>query len=213
MITDIAALFVDASGAYPGLVAECFDEKRDARTYSLDLPVVAHPPCQRWCRLVEARWGHKRGDDGGCFASALASLRRCGGVLEHPAYSAAWAAHRLPAPPFGGGWVAGANENEWTCYVEQFRYGHLAKKATWLYYVGLTPPPPLRWGGQDDHTAAPPVSWTGNKGATNWRDNLKTPEAKDLGPRRPRITKKQSDATPPEFLEALIMLARHAVTA
>ncbi len=62
MIDDVAALFVDARGEYPKRFAHYWDEKKDARLYDLALPVIAHPPCQRWCRLagmVEARWGHK----------------------------------------------------------------------------------------------------------------------------------------------------------
>lgn len=93
----IAALFVQANGSYYGLPdVDPWDQKRDARLYPGPWPVVAHPPCSRWCRLaglVEARWGHKRGEDGGCFAFALASVRRWGGVLEHPAYSDAWTAN------------------------------------------------------------------------------------------------------------------------
>jgi hypothetical protein len=85
----IAALFVDAKGCYAGLPdVDAWDEKRDARLYPGPYPVVAHPPCSRWCRLaglVEARWGHKRGEDGGCFASALASVRKWGGCwsIQH----------------------------------------------------------------------------------------------------------------------------------
>lgn len=90
----IAALFVARRGVYAQLEGvDLWDERRDARTYAGPWPVVAHPPCSRWCRLaglVEARWGHVRGDDGGCFASALQSVRVFGGVLEHPAYSLAW---------------------------------------------------------------------------------------------------------------------------
>lgn len=70
----IAALFVEKNGAYFGLPnVDPWDQSRDARKYNGPFPVVAHPPCARWCRLaglVEKRWGHKRGDDGGCFASA-----------------------------------------------------------------------------------------------------------------------------------------------
>lgn len=93
---EVAALFVDPRGVYstmPGV--DCWGPDRDARNYAGPWPVVAHPPCARWCRLaglVEARWGHKRGEDEGMFASALANVRRCGGVLEHPAYSDAWPA-------------------------------------------------------------------------------------------------------------------------
>ncbi len=79
----IAALFVQKNGVYFGLPnVDPWDEARAARKYDGPYPVVAHPPCARWCRLaglVEARWGHKRGEDGGCFASALANVRRWGG--------------------------------------------------------------------------------------------------------------------------------------
>lgn len=101
----IAALYVEKGGAYSNLEGvDPWDEKRDARLYDGPWPVVAHPPCTRWCRLaglVEARWGHKKGDDGGTFAAALASVRKWGGVLEHPAYSDAWAAYDL-TPPITG---------------------------------------------------------------------------------------------------------------
>ncbi len=218
LIRDVAALFVDRKGDYPKHVAEWWDEKRDAKTYDLELPVVAHPPCQRWCRLaglVDARWGHKRGDDGGTFASALATVRRVGGVLEHPAYSDAWKAYGLPHPPTGGGWVVGAEDFEWTCYVEQWRYGHRAKKATWLYYCGLTEPPALRWGHIHDSKAMATwdagrvrskaqrseglawVSWCGNK-------------TRNGGEQRPRLTHKEAIHTPAEFRDALIALARHS---
>ena len=65
----VAAIYV-----LPGV--DPWDEKRDARLYAGPHPVVAHPPCSRWCRLaglVEKRWGHKKGDDGGAFAAALAT--------------------------------------------------------------------------------------------------------------------------------------------
>ncbi len=83
----IAALYVATGGVYydPALTdVDPWDAQRDARLYAGPHPVVAHPPCSRWCRLaglVEARWGHKRGEDGGCFAAALASVRTWGGGL------------------------------------------------------------------------------------------------------------------------------------
>ena len=75
----IAALFVETGGVYFGLPGVApWDVTRDARLYAGPWPVVAHPPCARLCRLaglVEARWGHKRGEDGGCFAAALEAVR------------------------------------------------------------------------------------------------------------------------------------------
>lgn len=183
-------------GAYYGLEGvDPWDEERDARTYAGPWPVVAHPPCSRWCRLaglVEARWGHRRGEDGGCFAAALSAVRRWGGVLEHPAYSDAWAAYDLPTPPRGGGWVRGLCGG-WSCHVEQGRYGHAAKKATWLYCYGVTPPS-LRWGAA--HEAGALVSWCGNRVRS--------------GEIRPRLGKQAAIATPPEFREALLAIARSA---
>ena len=142
----IAALFVEKNGAYYGLPdVDPWPLDRDARTYAGPHRVVAHPPCARWCRLaglVEARWGHKRGDDGGCFASALASVRRFGGVLEHPAESAAWPAFGLPRPSRNG-WARDFYDG-WSTEVAQRNYGHKARKLTWLYAVGVVPPR-LNW--------------------------------------------------------------------
>lgn len=194
----VAALFVDANGCYarlPGV--DLWPEKRDARLYAGPCPVVAHPPCSRWCRLaglVEARWGYKRGDDDGCFESALASVRRWGGVLEHPAYSAAFARYGIPGPR-PGGWqstVCGG----WVCHVEQGRYGHPAKKATWLYAYGVSYLPDLEWGAIPDGESKCLVSWCGNK--------VKRSAT------RPRVGKKAASATPDRFRDELIAIARSA---
>jgi hypothetical protein len=157
--------------------------------------VVAHPPCSRWCRLaglVEARWGHKRGEDGGCFAAALDAVRRYGGVLEHPAYSDAWPAFGLPRPPRAGGW-ARAICGGWVCHVEQGLYGHPARKATWLYAYGVRSLPEMRWGRVPKGAAAL-VSWCGNH----------VPETET----RPRVGKAAAARTPPEFRDALLAMAR-----
>lgn len=150
MTVTVAALFVDAAGIYSTLEGvECWGVERDARTYDGSLPVVAHPPCQRWGRYATGGPRYPRrfaaGDDEGCFAAALASVRRCGGVLEHPAGSKAWSAFGLIAPPPQGGWIAAGDWQGWTCCVEQGHYGHRARKATWLYAVARELPS-LRWG-------------------------------------------------------------------
>jgi hypothetical protein len=86
-----------------------------------------------------------KGDDAGCFEAALASVRAFGGVLEHPEASHAWAAFGLMRPPKSGGWVDAGDGRGWTYCVEQGHYGHPARKATWLYAVGVTLPE-LVWG-------------------------------------------------------------------
>jgi hypothetical protein len=145
----IAALFVASDGCYTGLPdVDVWDEVRDARLYGGPYPVVAHPPCQRWGRYWHGspRKPHQfeKGDDGGCFAAALAAVRKWGGVLEHPAHSHAWAGFGLIEPE-PGGWMAADWEGGWTCYVEQAHYGHFARKGTWLYANGVDLPS-LRWG-------------------------------------------------------------------
>lgn len=194
----VAALYVARGGCYYGIPdVDPWDEERDARLYAGPWPVVAHPPCSRWCRLaglVEKRWGHKRGEDGGCFAAALAAVRRWGGVLEHPAYTDAWPAHGLPAPP-AVGWqktMCGG----WVCHVEQGRYGHPAKKATWLYASGVGKPPALRWGRIADRDSTALVSWCGN--------HVSSDEV------RPRVGKAAAAATPTEFRDVLLSMARSA---
>jgi hypothetical protein len=73
-----------------------------------------------------------KGDDEGCFAAALASVRKWGGVLEHPWGSHAWQHFGLNTPPREGGWIMADFEGGWTCCVEQGRYGHYARKPTLL---------------------------------------------------------------------------------
>lgn len=104
MVT-VAALYVAKGGCYYGLpdVDPWGLPERDAREYAGPWPVVAHPPCARWGRYwhggPSAKVRMVKGDDGGCFAAALASVRRHGGVLEHPESSHAWRGHGLLPPP------------------------------------------------------------------------------------------------------------------
>jgi hypothetical protein len=192
----IAALYVDPAGVYgaiPGV--ECWGLPRDAREYTGPYPVIAHPPCQRWGSLAAsnyARWGgeHNRpGNDGGTFAAALASVRRWGGVLEHPAKSRAFAAHGLPRPPRDG-WAEGAGG--WVCEVWQSAYGHRAAKATWLYYVGTERPDDLRWER--------------NRGTHQVGRQDQRGKERNL----PTLPTKEAAATPREFADALIALASTA---
>ena len=189
----IAALFVQTGGHYFGLEGvDPWDVTRDARTYTGPHRVVAHPPCTRWCQLayvVQKRRGLKVGDDDGAFASALASVRRWGGVLEHPAFSYAWPAFGLPRPPRAG-WQATACGG-WVAQVSQSAYGHRARKRTWLYYVGSNPPPALNWS-EPEPTAQ--VSWCKNHGNSPL----------------PRLGKKEASRTPPAFRDMLLSIARTA---
>ena len=148
-LTNIAALYVEAGGSYFGLPGvDAWDESRDARHYSGSTPCVAHPPCQRWGKfwagqpLWIKRTGQRKlkGADDGCFAAALAAVRRCGGVLEHPEASHAFAAHGLHRPLWRSGWLSAGDGRGHVCCVAQGHYGHRARKLTWLYAVGVELP-------------------------------------------------------------------------
>ena len=202
----VSALFVDADGIYPKLlgIKRCWYEARDARTYLEAYPVVAHPPCQRWVNMAAVNWKrygrqlpawYPGGDDGGCFASALASVRNFGGVLEHPAGSHAWAAHGLPRPwrdncagnPMGWvgfGEIDGYAPAVWVCEVWQSAYGHAARKRTWLLYCGKRPQFELNWERK------PGTHQVG------WFDRNK-----------PTLSKRAASATPEAFAHELIRLA------
>ena len=199
----VAALYTEAGGAYaelPGV--DPWPIERDARSYAGPHSVVAHPPCQRWGRFWHGspRKPHqfKLGDDGGCFAAALASVRRWGGVLEHPADSLAWAAHNLNRPPRSGGWVVADWEGGWTCYVEQGFYGHAARKATWLYAVGVALPS-LHWG-QGEQRLDPVMlerhgyEYARRKGLVSMIGGKRKTEIRN--------------ATPPGFRDLLLSIAR-----
>lgn len=202
----VAVLFADPRGTYAGLEGvDLWCEKRDARLYAGPFPVVAHPPCERWGRFWFGgpQWlrdGHPRkalGDDGGCFDAALSAVRKWGGVLEHPEASAAWMVYGLAQPPRGGGWYAADFLGGWTCCVEQGYYGHRARKATWLYACGVKPPR-MRWGrAPGDFVRA--------------RDGHDLEREKKTGACQ-RLSRKQRAATPPEFRDALLAIAR-SVTA
>jgi hypothetical protein len=150
----IAALYVAKDGCYADLDGvDLWDEHRDARLYAGPHSVVAHPPCQRWGKLWAGqplwikRTGERKikGDDGGCFAAALAAARKWGGVIEHPWDSHAWAHFGINKPDRRGGWIAADFYGGWTCCVEQGRYGHYARKPT-LLLVYRVDPPELHWG-------------------------------------------------------------------
>lgn len=200
----VAALFVETGGVYYGLPdVDPWDKDRDARLYPGPHPVVAHPPCERWGRYwsggPSARVRRQKGDDGGCFAAALAAVRAWGGVLEHPEASYAWTAHEIARPPGYGGWWTADGRGGWTCCVEQGNYGHPARKKTWLYYFGRAKPPELKWGpatgcarlDQGFHSAAE------RRGAA------------DKAPRK-RISARDVARTPEPFRDLLLSLARGA---
>jgi hypothetical protein len=200
----IAALFVERNGVYWDLDGvDPWDQERDARLYAGPHPVVAHPPCQRWGRYwsggPSAKVRRELGDDDGCFAAALNAVRTWGGVLEHPEASHAFKRFGLTIPNKAGGWhVSELGFNSWTCCVEQGHYGHPARKATWLYYVGDAHPPELIWGPSK-----------GRRLDEGFHSKAERDAARAAG-RKPiaRLSTRENLATPIPFRDLLISIAR-----
>jgi hypothetical protein len=146
--------------------------------------------------LARTSKAKKKGDDAGCFAAALSAVRTWGGVLEHPADSHAWRAYGLPPPKLVGWWrdITGG----WCARVEQGHYGHRARKATWLYAVGV---------------ALPALKWGASAAAGRLDDGFHSTEERRRAVRTgvcQRLSKRQRAATPIEFRDLLLSIARTA---
>lgn len=207
----ISALFVQTNGSYFGLSGvDPWDEKRDARQYPGPHPVVAHPPCQRWGKmwfgqpLAISKGAPKKllGDDDGCFASALDDVREFGGVIEHPKGSHAWSYFWLPIPKEEGGWSEADVYGGRSCCVEQGRYGHYARKPTWLYAVGIDFPE-LDWGVSEPRYDPAIVARMGLKRAKRLGEVGAKGGGKDSTPRI---------STPPAFRDLLIAMVKTVTT-
>ncbi len=167
----------------------------DARKYHYELPVVAHPPCQLWGNFAAInykRWGgehNKPGNDGGCFLSALNTVERCGGVLEHPADTRAWKTYGLDKPT-GIGWRS--SRSGYVCEVWQTAYGHKCRKRTWLYYCGTNAPLEMKWD------RLPGTHQIGQ------------PDKRIQSNYKPVLSGSAASATPLPFAQALIALAKNS---
>lgn len=186
------ALFTHRNSVYQSLGIECWDESRNAMLYTGNNPVIAHPPCNLWGKMAAVnfrRYGgeHNRpGNDGGMFAFAIATALRCGGVVEHPAHSKAWAAHGLDRPVKGRWIPCGTSAQGWTCQVSQSAYGHRARKNTWLFFVGPHP--------RD-------LDWSSPEGTHQIGH-----DSKRGGRNKPVLWNLHASATPIRFAQALIDL-------
>jgi hypothetical protein len=141
----VTVLFTRTDSVYRELeMVDCYDEERDARRFTGSGPVIAHPPCALWGPLRAMAKRPKSERD--LAHLAVDTVRLNGGVLEHPRGSTLWAAADLPLPPAARGrrgrkrWLPPPETDQWggfTIAVDQFRFGHLCHKATWLYVCGL----------------------------------------------------------------------------
>ena len=183
----VSVLFARADSHYKELAGvDVWDMERDARKWPGGTPVIAHPPCRAWGRLRQ--FAKPRADEKELAIQAVATVRRFGGVLEHPAESSLWIDQRLPRPgefpdEFGG----------WTMEIQQYHWGHRAEKATWLYIVGCAPtdiPPKPHRDGRATHCIRPTRKH----------------------PRLPSVTKAEREHTPPALAAWMVALAEKCKT-
>lgn len=114
--------------SYP--FADCYDEKRDALTFSGHQAVIAHPPCRLWSRLRQFSTAPIQEKELAIWAINL--VRKNGGILEHPAGSSLFSFMNIPRDgsydEFGG----------FILSIHQHWFGYPARKKTYLYICGCT---------------------------------------------------------------------------
>lgn len=177
----VAILFAQEQSIYKTLPdCDVWDIERDARNYENDYPVVAHPPCRAWASFryfAKPRPGEKN-----LARLAVALVRINGGVLEHPKLSILWEDQKLPIDDEID------NHGGFTIHVDQYWFGHKARKATKLYICGCKPQEipdfPIRFGDPEYLV----------------RNTSTSP--------KPAITKHECEATPKEFALWLVDLAK-----
>jgi hypothetical protein len=181
---EVAVLFARQDSVYKAFDnLDVYDIDRDARIYSGNLPIVAHLPCRAWGKLkhfAKPRPGEKE-----LAIFAINTVRKNGGVLEHPSGSSLWNDQNLPAP--------GAIDQflGYTLIVNQHWFGHRAEKRTMLYIVGCN---------KEDL----PLFTARNDKPTHVVNNSKTSKNK-----RPEISKAEREKTPVEFAKFLIEIAKN----
>ena len=184
----VAVLFARADSIYktiPG--CDVYDIERDALTWPGGCPVVAHPPCRAWGQL--SHFSKPRPGEKELAIWAIGQVRQWGGVLEHPRSSRLWKVMGLPlgeaVDVYGG----------FTLCVDQFWWGHRARKRTLLYCCGITrsqvPQMPIVLG-EASYTVG-----TGNPG--RGRPKVKNP--------KPEISHAEREQTPPALARWIVELA------
>jgi hypothetical protein len=171
---------------------DVWDAARDARLYTGPFPVVAHPPCAHYGKLRHLA----RTNDADCAPRAVEQVRTYGGVLEHPAGSLLWEACGLPLP--------GCLPDAWCGYsveVCQVDWGHVARKRTWLYLVGV-PSSALRWPASRE-----PTHWIGGFRTGGGRANRYASNGSAVPDGIRVCSAQQRRRTPPAFAAYLVGLA------
>jgi hypothetical protein len=193
VMREVTALFVRKDSAYKALAGvDAWDVMRNARFWAPGgSPVVAHPPCAQWGVL--RHMARVDPDEKALGPWAVKQVQAYGGVLEHPRGSMLWREMRLPLPGSGSIEEFHDQYGGWTLEIDQWHWGHVANKPTWLYIVGCDrehlPPMPFRPGKSDR------VISTG-KGLREGMPGF-----------RSRVTQREREYTPPALAVWLVQIA------
>ena len=126
----VTVLFCTENSIYKKLGCNVYDKNRDALSWSGKEPAIYHPPCQLWSRM---KYFSTAPESDKYYALwSVNKVRSYGGILEHPAASSLFNLMNLPKP-------GRSDEFGFTVEIDQFNYGHLARKKTWLYICGIEP--------------------------------------------------------------------------
>ena len=181
----VSALFVRKDSIYKQMGIDCWDAERNALNFNGKNPVIAHPPCRAWGQL--SHFAKPLPGEKELAFFAIDTIRKNGGVLEHPRASKLWPTY-LPLPgqtdKYGG----------YSISIDQFWFGHKAKKSTLLYIVGCSindlPVIPLRYDA---------IEYVVSSSSSSKRKQKK------------EITKKEREQTPVELAKWLIQVAKRCV--
>lgn len=184
----ISALFVKRDSVYKQLGVDCWDIEKDARLWPGGNSIIAHPPCRAWGQL--SHMAKPRPDEKDLAVWSIGQIRRWGGVLEHPRASKLWSYMDLPMPgntdEFGG----------YSICIDQSWWGHLAKKNTLLYIVGIS------------LNKLPIIPMNFNAIEFTVSSKIKKKSGRRI---KKEIPKKQREETPIEFAKWLIEVAEKCV--
>lgn len=131
MKSSVAILCVHAHSIYHSFEnVECYDARRDVRSFTGGMPVVCHPPCRSWSAYCAHQAKPLPGEKE-LGPLCVEHLKREGGILEHPAHSRLFTHCHLPKP--------GEPEQDglWTAEVWQAWWGYPMMKKTWLCFSGI----------------------------------------------------------------------------
>ena len=81
----IAALCVSPNSIYKQIEGiDCYDLSRDARTFTKNIPVIAHPPCRGWTTFGINMGSKPIPGEKDLAYFCIEKVLNNGGVLEHP---------------------------------------------------------------------------------------------------------------------------------